>query len=388
MKKAKQIAVVVVLTILAAPLLAAEDDAKARGQFQGILDAVNERSFDAVKPAIDKTDMRNRVYGSRLIENDVRRSFDTNFWEMLEAAFLEDIPNPGSDARGQLVQFEFKNGKGQAVIRYRLAKHQFAYHVFELRHDKRGRLKIVDWFDTSRGQTFTTGFGEQLFIAMPSKATTRSLLGVTTANVSDQQLFQVTELLKATRDRQPPRFFEIYDALDEPLKRQRLISKFAVNMAILARDADRFVTTLDTFAAEYADDRDFALFIAESYLQLQYYEKSYPYFVAFHGYFGVRDGALPARLSALALAITRPDDAQKYALEATTREPTLKLGWWSLLRARAADEDFEGSIEALTQLEDNFDERLDAGKLKRDRFRAFSKLADSQEFKEWRASRE
>ncbi len=386
MKKAKQIAVVVVLMILAAPLPAAEDDAKARGQFQEILDAINEHSFDAMKPAIDKTDLRNRVYGSRAIENDVRQSFDANFWEMLEAAFLENIPNPGSDARGQLVQFEFQNGKGQAVIRYRLPKYQFVYHVFELRHDKRGRLKIVDWFDTSRGQTFTIGLGEQLLIAMPSKATTRKLL--TSANVGNQQLFQVTELLKAARDRQPPRFFEIYDDLDEPLRRQRLIAKFAVNMAILARDADRFVTTLDTFAAVYSGDKDFALFIAESYLQVQYYEKSFPYFEAFHGNFGVREGALPARLSALALAIGRPEDAQKYALEATTREPSLKLGWWSLLRARAADGDFKGSIDALTQLEDNFDERLDAAKLKRDRFRAFSKLADSPEFKEWRDGRD
>ena len=89
----------------------------------------------------------------------------------------------------------------------------------------------------------------------------------------------------------------------------------------------------------------------------------------------------------LALAIGKPDDAEEFAVAATVNEPELELGWWSLLRARAAARNFAGALEALTYLEDNFDHRLDEAKLRRDKYRAFASLASSQEFKDWRAGR-
>jgi hypothetical protein len=58
-----------------------------------------------------------------------------------------------------------------------------------------------------------------------------------------------------------------------------------------------------------------------------------------------------------------------------------------LLRARAAAEDYRGALEPLQRLEDDFGHRLDESKLRRDRFRAFTGLAASQEFKDWRADR-
>ena len=92
-------------------------------------------------------------------------------------------------------------------------------------------------------------------------------------------------------------------------------------------------------------------------------------------------------MSATALALGQNEKAEEYAVMATTLEPTLKLGWWSLLRARARVSDFEGCIEALTRLEDDFGERIDGAKLRRDKYKAFGALANSQELKDWRASR-
>jgi hypothetical protein len=53
-----------------------------------------------------------------------------------------------------------------------------------------------------------------------------------------------------------------------------------------------------------------------------------------------------------------------------------------------AAKDYQGALAALTYLEDNFGHRLDARKLRQDKFRAFTRLASSQEFKDWRASRD
>ena len=227
--------------------------------------------------------------------------------------------------------------------------------------------------------------GEELLSAKPTKETTRRLLS--SSAPTDLQLFQATEILKAIRDREAPRFFEIYDELDEQLKREPWIAKNAVNMAHGLKDIDRFARAFAIFVDVYAEDPDMALLLSDFYLIVEDYEHAFTSMQRFEQHFAVNEGALPAKLSALALATGKPEEAEKFAVEATTNEPTAELGWWSLLRARTAAEDYQGALEALTYLEDNFGHRLDAAKLRRDKFRAFTKLVSSQEFKDWRASR-
>jgi len=385
MKVAKLIASGLAATILAGPLIAAENDDDALGQFQEILTGIDGRSFETIQKAIDKTDMRNRVLSARQIEANVAQTFDAGFWQFVESGFAMNLPPPGSKATTKLVDFAFQDGKGKAAIRFSKPNFQYAYQVFDLRHDERGRLKIVDWFDSGSGQMLTVSIAENLMVQMPTKSATRNTISV--QNPTDLQLFQVTEIYKASRDRQPPRFFEIYDQFNDALKREPFIARHAVFLAFMLKDTDRLVQVLDVFVPIYSDQPNFALLTSDLYLAIGAYEEAYVSLKSFQQNFAVNEGALPAKLSALALATGKPADAEKYAVEATTDEPTLELGWWSLLRVRSSAGNYAGSIEALTQLEDTFGLRLDESKLRRDKFRGFAQLVDSQEFKDWRASR-
>ena len=172
------------------------------------------------------------------------------------------------------------------------------------------------------------------------------------------------------------------------MKQQTLIAKYAVRFASQKNDAQRFVDTLKIFVDLYENDKNFLLPMSEFYLQVQSYDRAFESLKVFHDYFDVNEGSVPARLSALALAVGEPEDAEKFAVEATTNEPSLELGWWSLLRARAGAGNFAGALEALSALEDSFGHRLDAAKLRRDPYRAFGALVASQEFKDWRAARD
>ncbi len=386
MKNLKQIVTVMVLSILATPLFAAEDDAKAIGQFQDILESVDQKSFEMFRKALDQTDLANRIYSHQPITDGVREIFRGQFWEIIESGFLQGLPPVGSTTKAELVQFEFQDGRGRACVRFNLPRYEYTFQVFELRHDSRGRIKIVDWFDSSNGQSFSAHIGEELITVMPTKASTRELL--TISDPTELQLFQVTEILKATRDGQPPRFFEIYDEFDERLKREPLIAKHATLMAYRLKDTDRFARSLDIFVEVHSEDPNLALMTSDFYVVVEDYESSFVSLQRYYQYFNVKEGALPAKLSALALATGKPDEAEKFAVAATVNEPELELGWWSLLRARAAAKNFEGALEAMTYLEDNFDHRLDEAKLRRDKYRAFASLAGSQEFKDWRAGRE
>ena len=385
MKITKLIASVVAATIMALPLMAAEDDDEAFGQFQEILVGIDERSFETIQKAIDKTDMRNRVLSAREVEPGVAQTFDANFWQFVESGFSASLPPPGSTAKTKLVDFAFQDGNGKAAIRFSKPGFEYAYQVFDLRHDGRGRLKIVDWFDSASGQMLSLEIADELMIQMPTKPATRKTLSI--QNPTDLQLFQVTEIYKASRDRQPPRFFDIYDEFDDALKREPFIAKYAVFMAHMLKDTDRLVNALEIFVDVYSDQPNFALTISDFSLAIGAYEESYGLLKIFQQNFPVNEGALPAKLSALALAIGKPDEAETFAVEATVDEPTLELGWWSLLRARSSAGNYAGTIEALTQLEDTFGHRLDEAKLRRDKFRGFAQLVGSQEFKDWRASR-
>lgn len=388
MKIAKQLSPLIAfaLVIVATPVIAAEDDANAFGQFQEMLEGINNQSFAQIQRVIDKTDMTNRVYSARTVEIDAKQVFSANFWQFIESGFMSNLPIVESRSLAEVVDFEFQDGLGRAAVRFNLPKYAYAFQVFDLRHDNRGRLIIVDWFDSTTGQMFTAEIAEALTVLMPTKEATRQQISV--ESPSDLQLFQVTEIYKATRDMQPPRFFEIYDAFDEQLQREPFIARHAVKMAFLLEDIERFEHSLEVFNDVYAENSDFSLMMSDMYMVMKAYDKSYASLQRFHENYSISEGALPARLSALALALGNTEEAESYAVEATVDEPLLELGWWSLLRARAAAGNYQGSIEVLTHLEDNFGHRLDLAKLRRDKFRGFTTLAASQEFKDWRASRD
>jgi len=298
---------------------------------------------------------------------------------------MNGLPPANSKIEGELINFTFNEGQGIAAVRFAMPGYRYSFHVFELRHDRRGRLQLVDWFESSKGQKFTEYAGDQLLGLKPTKVTSRKIL--TVSSPTDTELFQVTELLKAIRDKQAPRFFEIYDQFDERIKREPLIAKKAAMLAYAQRNNDRFRSALEIFAEVSAEDADLALLRSDFFLVLEDIERSYAELKRFQQHFSVKEGALPAKISAMALALGNAEEAEQYAVQATQNEPALELGYWSLLRALAAAENYAGATEVMTKLEDNFGHRLDEAKLRRDRYQAFVGLAESQEFKDWRAGR-
>lgn len=386
MRASRAIVTSTVWMILAMPVFAAEDDSKAVGQFQAFLAGLNDQSFEVIAQHLDQTDLSNRVLGHQPIRADIEEMFRSDFWSIVERGVVNVLPPQGMDAKGELVRFSFENGQGQAVVRYRYPSYEFQFHVFDLRHDRRSRLKVIDWFDSNKGLMFSAFMAEELLTAKPVKEATRRLLSM--QSPSDLQLFQATELLKAIRDREAARFYDIYDEFDGQLRREPWIAKHAVFMAHVLQDSGRFASALQIFAEVFLEDLDMALLLSDFYVAVEDYEKSFAAMQRFEQHFSVAEGSIPAKLSALALAIGKPDDAERYAVKATANEPSFELGWWSLLRARVAAEDFEGALEPLTQLEDRFGYRLDEAKLRRDKFRAFTKLAISQQFRDWRAARD
>ena len=184
-------AIVAGLMTPAAAMTDAEVD-ELRAQFQNVIDGLNDDSFDRFNRAISKKDMTARIFGGRLIEPDVKQAFSSDFASSLQGMFVSSFPQSKSEILGTLIDFQFSEDQGQAVVRYAASGYRYFYHVYELGLDSRGRMLIVDWLDYFQGNRFSDEAGQALVMAMPSKPSTRNMLQNKT--LGDGEIFQAGEL--------------------------------------------------------------------------------------------------------------------------------------------------------------------------------------------------
>ncbi len=376
-------AVIAGLLAPAAAMADAEVD-ELRAQFESVVDGLNNDSFDRFIRAISRKDMTARIFGGRLIEADVKRAFSADFTSSLQGMFVSSFPASKSEILGDVIDFQFSEDSGQAVVRYAASGYRYSYHVYELGLDSKGRLLIVDWLDYFQGSRFSDEAGQALVMAMPSKPSTRNLLQNKT--LADGEIFQVGELFKAVRDKEAERFFQIFDGLGPLLLQEPVILRLNLQLSLAFPTSPRAANAVQMIRDTLPDNHLFTLMLLDYFIANRQYQEAIDAIEGLQAGSGIRDGAMESVKSAAALAMGDTGNAEKFALQATAVEPSLELGWWSLLRARTRAQDYDGATEALARLEDEFGHTLDARKLERDRF--LKVLADTQEYLNWRASRE
>lgn len=387
MTLARRLAGVLALTaiLIAVPLtISAADDTGPRAQFDAIMRGLDDNSFDRFNRAIDEDALTQRIMGTRLIDTNVKKSFAQDFDASMNGMFAASFPESKSDILATVVDFQMQGNQGRAVVRFSASGYRYSYHVYELVLDPKGRLSIVDWIDYYQGSRFSELAGAALVMAMPSKPATRNLLQK--SDLPDREAFQISELFKSYRDNNGPRFFQIYDELDPELQREKVIARLHLQIAMQARDRARIAGALNNVLAAFPADGMQSLRMVEFYIPARRYKDAIDALVLLEKGLGVSDGAIESLKAMAALADGSIEDAETYAKQATELEPALEVAWWSLLRVRTRAEDYAGATEALTRLEDDFGENLDAQTLGKDRFLKI--LADKPEYLAWRSSRD
>ncbi len=362
----------------------AADAEAARTQFERIMQGLDDNSFERFNSAMNEAVLTARIFGNRMVTTDVKRAFTQDFNGSVERMFAASFPESKSDILATIVDFKMRGNEGRAVVRYEASGYRYSYHVYELELDSKGRIAIVDWIDYYQGDRFSAMAGLALVMSMPSKPATRNLLESKT--VTDRDVFQVGELLKAARDQNLERFFQIYDGLDQSLHREKVITRLNLQMALRARVKSRIDSALQGLQREFPDNALQSLRLVEFYIPARRYQDAIDALLLLEEDLGVTDGAIGSLKAMAALADGNMADAEFFAGQATEAEPALEVAWWSLLRARTAAEDYAGATAALTRLEDDFGLTLDEQMLAKDRF--LKVLVDKPEFLEWRSTRD
>ncbi len=155
-------------------------------------------------------------------------------------------------------------------------------------------------------------------MGMPSKPAMRKLLDF--RNVSDVELFQFGELLKAARDGRLARYFEILEGMEERFQRQRIVVETTVRVAKRARQKRAMLAGLETMARYYPDEPLYALMLLDHFFPARKYEEAFRALLAAYRKIGFDDAAMEARLSAAALIMGNAQDAAG---------PDMRNGPWS-----------------------------------------------------------
>ncbi len=397
MKKAiSYLSLLTIATLLYRPMLLAQEVDQAeqraaelamaetfRAGFQEIVDDLNSGSFERFTNAIDQPDMLQRIFALRLIDQRVKKQFRENFEFAVEPMVKAVLASGDDGVKATLLGFDSRGEFGRATVRYELPKFQYNYHEYDLRLNKHGGVIIVDWTDFLQGEKFSDGLGETLIMAAPSDSAVRKLLDF--KNVTPRHLFQMAQLLKAARDNDVDRYFEILEDLDERLQRQRIAVLTTVHLTKQVRKRRKLRTALIAVAKYFPEEPLYSLMLLDYYFPSRRYEEALQALLRLEKRLGVEDGAMKARLSAAALVAGNVQDASTFAGKAISLEPGLELGWWSALQASVVMSRFDIATESLAVLEKQFGRVLDPEALQKDK--SFAGLLASPEYKAWLATR-
>ncbi|MFQ5609875.1 MAG: hypothetical protein ACE5F8_06355 [Woeseiaceae bacterium] len=346
----------------------------------GIVDGMNRGSFDRYVMAIDQDDLFDRIFGLRLISQRLKRDWR----EQQEERFPEFIAglysNESKDGlKATLLNVESSGDRGRAVVRFDMTFFRVNYVEYELRLDHRDRLIIVDWIDYFWGHRFTEFAGLMLVSAHPLENAVRKLFDH--RNVSQAELFEMTELLKTSRDLNYQRYMQIFDRLDDKVKRQRVALKVGIDITRIRMKRREQRKVLEAIAQYHPDDPLFTLALLDYYLPTQQYALAEAGLERLQDKLGIDDAMMNARLSSIALVTNRVGEAEALALKSVQQETGLELAWWSLLRAKAAMEEYDEAVRVLDRLERDFGHELGPDTLNRDA--DFRKLVRSAEYQSW-----
>jgi hypothetical protein len=377
---------------------AAQEELGKKEAFQSgvasLVNDLNQQYFDSFIRAVDQQDMVDRIYGLRLIDQRIKKSFAENLEQSFGTMILAGAGNaragivpvwgaPEEGVRYTLLGVESRGDLGRAVVRMDLKNFQFNYQEYDLRLTDNGNVIVVDWTDFLSGVTFSESVGRYLVLATPSKTALRKMLDF--QNATERELYLFGEILKAARDGNIGKFKETRDGMHERFQRQRIVVESAVHLAKAMRQRREMVAALGEMARHFPEEPLYSLMLLDYLFPQKKYEEGIAALVRLAGKLDFPDAAMDARLSAAHLAAGNTSEAVVYADAALQREPGLELGWLSALNARNAGGDFAGAVAALTNLESEFGYDLGPEKLKKSR--VFGNLMASAEFAEWLETR-
>ncbi len=375
---------VLLLLALMAPVTAAKTPLEAyTDTAQAIVDGFTARETTAFDQVLATEHILDAVFAGLDIEPEWEEGFRAEatplFARQLSAKMLESIPTNGY---AKLLRVWNDGDEGRALIRIDMGDYGNDYLELQMFLDDNGAVRLVDWYDYARGQRMSDSWRQFVAMVAPSETALGKLFDIAIDKKAD--LEAIDALVALYRQQRYAELVEHFLAMEEEYRSSRLLAVFVLTISGKTNDMQLYQRTLESIAPHFVADDRMALLLLDYYFIKGEYGQVVALTEQLEREFGVEDSGLLVIRANVRIAQGRHREAITHASRAIELEPENEYGYWALLGAQVAVEDFPAAAETAENLERLFHYDMGPDSLGSDA--TYTGFVASPDYQRWRSS--
>ena len=365
--------------VLAGPARGA-DSAAYRSAAAPIVADLNKHSAQAFTNSLDRDAIIGKALDPLGAELKDASAFRTGLARGIERVGPQIAGAMPKDGYAKLLRVRTKDGEGHCLVRLGYGDSGYGYMDWAMRADRDGRLRIVDWFDYSTGQNYTDSLRTLSVLVAPNPSLLGKLFDI--ASGKAERTRQVIPMMQALGKQEFARAYEVFDKLDEELKRNRTLSVAAVGAANRSQNEAHYRAALANLDKHHGSEPALVFLLIDHYVMTKQYDRLLHAIDAFQKFVGVEDAALAGIKANSYMMSGKPDQAIAAAIEGIRIEPELAANYWTLLASYNRTGRYDKVVDTAALLRRQFGLALGPAEFEKDA--DYKEFVRSAAFRRWK----
>lgn len=262
----------------------------------------------------------------------------------------------------------------------RLDYGDLGYGYMDLHLKRRNKqVRIVDWYDYSLGQTYTSSLNQLIAMVAPNPTLIGRIFDVATDRSKDMKYLQ--KFMKVLNNKGYKAAKKVHRKLSDDIANSRMVSLMLVQAASASDNDEWYRDALAHLATHHSKDPSLAFILIDHYFYTQDYDRVVAIIDSLMKEFGVQDAAQLSMKASVMVEKGDYNNAVRIARKARKQEPELEATYWTLLSANIGAKNYRDAVKAGDTLEKKFHYTINAATLAEDDY--FQGFLSSKEFKAW-----
>ena len=347
---------------------------------RAIAEAINNREVAAFLELMDIRAFALRVAKFNADDDTSQKQFAESYLKRKQE-FAETIFRnlSNTNAQAKFMRIVSNNGEPRALIRFNMGDMGYEYWELDLRRQRDGGYKLVDWYQLSSGQLFSTNVGALTNLMIkPNRNIFETLFG---AKKYDQTLSKtLITISNALKTRDTKSAIEAFESLPDDIKFTRVMCTVGINIANLTQDDDLYLSMLARLNKYHADDPSAAFALLDYHLYQQRYDEAIKSIAAIEKRVG-RDAFVILLYANVNLLRENFQQSAHLANQAVETEADFEDAYHTLSLSYVKLNQFENAVQVFELLRQNFGYEYSREDFEREE--NFSDFVKSKAFHEW-----
>jgi hypothetical protein len=347
----KSIALCAILISSLAPsaIAAADDEYDSFGRRTA--DILIEGNAKAFSKSIDKEAILDTIFEGMSHDtktiNELRMGLSIGL-DQIGDVMVRNLAN----SRIKYLRSRFMNNRHTALVRIDFGDKGINYLDFIIRKDDAGDLKIVDWYDYSKGQHYTDSVRQAIVLLVPEETTIfEKVLG--TGGLNKKEVEQFIQLGTLMSQQKYGEWLELYNELPDKLRDSRILLLTRILVSVAYGDDDTYRMALKDLHDKMGDDPTLSLILIDHYFFEEKFDEAQKALDALSKHLG-GDSAIDALKANVYLTSGDYTESVKYSKKAIDADAEYEDAYWTLLNASIFAKKYETSVDTLDMLATKF----------------------------------